>query len=259
LHSHVTHCLRYIEFSEAADIILLAGDIVAISVIAFVILFSPIRYFIRKRRCCVNVACCNKKQKEEEEDVVRRVESVLKCACFPHMNLNALMAANHLTLFPCCAGRDVENHEKVQMLPLDEPADNGARDGEDRKSVELPVIDAPATPVARTGSRIIRRQSGRFGGHDADSVFRSDSVRRSSGTMQVRAVLPLMVFNCVSFSFDLCCIHFTQIVSIWTLFFLARATTALPRCPPPPSIPALLVAHLLPFAVAVQARASGFK
>jgi hypothetical protein len=90
LHSHVTHCLRYIEFSEAADIILLAGDIVAISVIAFVILFSPIRYFIRKRRCCVNVACCNKQQqKEEEEDVVRRVESVLKCAYFPHMNLNA--------------------------------------------------------------------------------------------------------------------------------------------------------------------------
>jgi hypothetical protein len=89
LRGCVTHCLRYIEFTEAADIILLAGDIVAISVIAFVILFSPIRYFIRKRRCCVNVACCNKEQKEEEEEVVRRVESVLKCAYFPRMTLNA--------------------------------------------------------------------------------------------------------------------------------------------------------------------------
>ena len=104
------------------------------------------------------------------------------------------MAANDLTLCPCCAGRDVENHEKIEMLPLDELADNGAGDGEDRKSIELPVVDAPATPVARTGSRIIRRQSGRFGGHDADSVFRSDSVRRSSGTMQVRPVLLLTFF-----------------------------------------------------------------
>jgi len=75
---------RYTEFSKAADIILLVGDITAIVVIAFVILSSPIRYFIRKRRCCVNVACCGKPKEEEEQDeaAVRRVESVLKCAHF---------------------------------------------------------------------------------------------------------------------------------------------------------------------------------
>jgi hypothetical protein len=71
---------RYTEFMDAADIVLLIGDVVAIAVIAFVILSSPVRYFIRKRRCCVNVSCCGKKEENEQEDVVRRVESVLKCA-----------------------------------------------------------------------------------------------------------------------------------------------------------------------------------
>jgi hypothetical protein len=70
---------RYIEFTDAADIVLLAGDVVALAVIAFVILSSPVRYFIRKRRCCVNVSCCGKKEVVEQEEVVRRVESVLKC------------------------------------------------------------------------------------------------------------------------------------------------------------------------------------
>jgi hypothetical protein len=71
---------------SAADIVLLIGDIVAISVIAFVILSSPIRYFIRKRRCCLNVACCKKeetrdeKEAEDEKEAVRCVESVIKCA-----------------------------------------------------------------------------------------------------------------------------------------------------------------------------------
>ena len=76
--------LRYTEFLKASDIILLIGDIIAIAVIAFVILASPIRYFIRKRRCCVNIACCGKKEEIEEQDeaAVRRVESVLKCAHF---------------------------------------------------------------------------------------------------------------------------------------------------------------------------------
>ena len=65
---------------SAADIVLLIGDIVAISVIAFVILSSPIRYFIRKRRCCLNVACCKKEETRDEQEAVRRVESVIKCA-----------------------------------------------------------------------------------------------------------------------------------------------------------------------------------
>jgi hypothetical protein len=78
--SHVSP--RYIEFTSAADIVLLIGDIIAISVIAFVILSSPIRYFMRKRRCCVNVACCKKEEAQDEEETVRRVESVIKCAVF---------------------------------------------------------------------------------------------------------------------------------------------------------------------------------
>jgi hypothetical protein len=69
---------RYIEFMDASDIALLIGDIVAIVVIAFVILSSPIRYFIRKQRCCLNLPCFGKKEAPPEEEVVRRPESVLK-------------------------------------------------------------------------------------------------------------------------------------------------------------------------------------
>jgi hypothetical protein len=39
--------------------------------------------------------------------------------------------------------------------------------------------------VARTGSKIMRRQSGRFESFSSESVHRSDSVRRSSGTIKV--------------------------------------------------------------------------
>jgi hypothetical protein len=70
---------RYIEFMDASDIVLLIGDIVAIVVIAFVILSSPIRYFIRKRRCCLSVSCCGQQEPQPEEEVVRRPESVIKC------------------------------------------------------------------------------------------------------------------------------------------------------------------------------------
>jgi hypothetical protein len=80
------------------------------------------------------------------------------------------------------------------LLPPDEVADRDISDGDDSESTDFPVIDVATAPIARTGSKIIRRNSGRFGALDADSVFRSDSVRRSSGTMQVLSILHDMLF-----------------------------------------------------------------
>jgi hypothetical protein len=160
---------------SAADIVLLISDIVAISVIAFVILSSPIRYFIRKRRFCLNVACCKKEETQVEEEVVRRVESVIKCAIF-----SQTLRAVHSHIFYFL--RDIENNESSEILTSDVLAEveNDPKSESDLKSIELPVIDMPASPVfSRTGSQIIRRQSARF-----DS-FTSDSFRRNSGSVQV--------------------------------------------------------------------------
>jgi hypothetical protein len=74
--------------------------------------------------------------------------------------------------------------------------------------------------VARTGSKIIRRQSGRFESFSSESFHRSDSVRRSSGTIKVSPY---------------CCPHFTclfpsQNFSARTQFLPIKAAAALLRC-----------------------------
>jgi len=152
---------KYTEFTKVADIALLVGDVVAIAVIAFVILSSPVRYFIRKRRCCVNVSCCGKKEEDVHDGVVRRVESVL---------------------------RDAENNEANQLSASDKPSNvkDDARN-DNKNAFEMPVIELPAVSVvARTGSQIMRRHSGRFESFSfsSDSIHRSDSIRRSSGTIK---------------------------------------------------------------------------
>ena len=109
-----------------------------------------------------------------------------------------LMSANNLTFCSFCFYplRDVENSQANQLLPPEEVADRDVRDGDDIESTDFPVIDVATVPIARTGSKIIRRNSGRFGALDADSVLRSssDSVRRISGTMQVLSILHVMLF-----------------------------------------------------------------
>jgi hypothetical protein len=174
---------------DASDIILLIGDIVAIVVIAFVILSSPIRYFIRKRRCCINTSCCGKKEAAPEQEVIRRAESVLKYAY--HMPLSFREGRNTNR---CSLCRDVENHEGNKLISDELAGVDHDANIDDLNAIKLPAIESQsprASVVARTGSQILRRNSGTFENilsesvRRSQSILRSDSVLRRSGSMQV--------------------------------------------------------------------------
>ena len=85
--------------------------------------------------------------------------------------------------------RDIENKESTRMLASDEPGvGDDESNAESAASVDLPVMAV----VARTGSRIIRRQSGRgFALDSPNAQGSSASVNRNSGAMQVVGVAPI--------------------------------------------------------------------
>ncbi len=95
--------------------------------------------------------------------------------------------------------RDVENSETSNLMSDELASVEHDANFVGLDSIELPAMESQsprASVVARTGSQIMRRNSGRFESITLESVRRSGSLLRSSGSIKVArsSLLPAEVF-----------------------------------------------------------------